>query len=56
MSKKDFVYEIYFRKKGNKRWLKSGRKYTGKAKAIAEAHWLDKDKRSHYEHAIKKIK
>lgn len=49
-------YEIYFRKKGNKRWLRSGKVYTSLAKADADRRWLDRDKRSHYEHCIRRYK
>lgn len=36
-----------------KRWFRSGKIYDSRAKAIAEAEWLDKNKRSKYEHRVK---
>ena len=50
-------YEIYFRKKGTKRWLRGGQYYiTKKAAQCDMDHMSHQTRKGNYEYAIRKYK
>ena len=61
MPKKKFYntrpkYEIYFRKKGMKRWFRSGDYYWDKTSAMKDLKWFRRNKSTKYEYKLSPYK